>query len=181
MPSRPRSTVSRWWRRITGPQTPDDLRPLLAGGEEVVAAAQADDGHVAVTHLGLWLPGPAGPRRVGWHLISKAAWSDGVLTVVEAVEEERVDGAVLLRDRDPVRLSVPRAGRLPALVRSRVEGAIRARHRKDLPGGGGAWFVLRKVPGTDGVTLQARPDPGTDVDAVRAMAQEAAQWLSGDA
>ncbi|KMS67947.1 hypothetical protein ACZ91_67075, partial [Streptomyces regensis] len=130
--------VVRWWRRLVGPAVPEDLRPVLEDGEEVVAAAPAADGHVAVTRLGLWLPGQDGPRRIGWHLVSKAAWSDGVLTVVEAVEAEDLDGAVLLRDLPAVRLSVPRAGRLPELVRRRVEGAIRARHRKDLPGGGGA-------------------------------------------
>ncbi|KID30153.1 hypothetical protein JD82_01520 [Prauserella rugosa] len=172
--------VVRWWRRLVGPAVPEDLRPVLEDGEEVVAAAPAADGHVAVTRLGLWLPGQDGPRRIGWHLVSKAAWSDGVLTVVEAVEAEDLDGAVLLRDLPAVRLSVPRAGRLPELVRRRVEGAIRARHRKDLPGGGGAWFVLRKVPGTDGLVLQARPDAGTDVETVRAMAREAARTLSGD-
>ncbi|OLT38554.1 hypothetical protein BJF85_08875 [Saccharomonospora sp. CUA-673] len=172
--------LSRWWRRVSGPAVSDALRDALAEGEDIVGAAPAHGGHVAVTHLGLWLPGDAGPRRVGWHLVSKAAWSDGVLTVVEAVEVEDLDGAVLLRDLPPVRLEVPRAGRLPELVRRRVESAIRARHRKDLADGGGVWFVLRKVPGTDGVVLQARPDTGTDVDAVRAMAREAAQLLSGD-
>ncbi|MCP2252656.1 hypothetical protein LY13_001399 [Prauserella aidingensis] len=172
-------TLSRWWRRISGPAVPDDVRAALDPDEDVVAAAEADHGHVVVTRLGLWIPGEAGPRRVGWHLVSKAGWDAGTLTVVEAVETEEAGGAVLLRDLPPVRVAVPRAGRLPELVRRRVEGSIRARHRADLADGGGAWFVLRKVPGADGVMLQARPDPGTDVEAVRAMAREAAEQLSG--
>ncbi|MBB3051471.1 hypothetical protein FHS23_002494 [Prauserella isguenensis] len=172
-------TLSRWWRRISGPAVPDDVRGALDPDEDVVAAAEADHGHVVVTRLGLWLPGETGPRRVDWHLVSKAAWDADTLTVVEAVETEEAGGAVLLRDLPPVRVAVPRAGRLPELVRRRVEGSIRARHRTDLADGGGAWFVLRKVPGADGVMLQARPDPGTDVEAVRAMAREAAEQLSG--
>ncbi|MCP2179690.1 hypothetical protein [Prauserella alba] len=171
--------LSRWWRRLSGPSVPEEIRAVLEPGEEVVAAAEADHGHVVVTRLGLWLPGQDGPRRVDWHLVSKAGWDAGTLTVVEAEETDEVGGAVLLRDLPPVRVGLPRAGRLPELVRRRVEGSIRARHRTDLADGGGAWFVLRKLPGVDGVMLQARPDPGTDVDAVRAMAREAAERLSG--
>lgn len=172
-------TLSRWWRRVSGPSVPEEVRAVLDPDEDVVAAAAADHGHVVVTRFGLWLPGETGPRRVGWHLVSRAAWDAGTLTVVEAVESEDLGGAVLLRDLPPVVVAVPRAGRLPELVRRRVEGSIRARHRTDLADGGGAWFVLRKVPGSDGVTLQARPDDGTDVEAVRAMTREAAAQLSG--
>jgi len=58
-------------------------------------------------------------------------------------------------------------------VHVRVNGSIRSRHRRDLPGGG-AWFVQRKVPGRDGIVLQVRPDPGTDEDAVQRVATEVA-------
>ena len=50
---------------------------------------------------------------------------------------------------------------MPEVVHARVEGSIRSRHHRDLPGGG-AWFVQRKIAGRDGTVLQVRPDPGTD-------------------
>ncbi|MFC4001280.1 hypothetical protein ACFS2C_07010 [Prauserella oleivorans] len=165
--------------RLFGQRTPAELQELLAPDEHVVGAAEAGTGgHVAVTALGLWLPEAGGPRRVGWHLISKATWEGEVLTVVEAEEVRRAGSAVLLADRPPARYVLPRAGRVPQLVRQRVEGSIRARYRKDLSSGG-AWFVLRKVPGTDGAVLQARPDPGTDPDLVASMVEEAARTLEG--
>ncbi len=125
------------------------------------------------TSLGLWVPGEDGPRRVGWHLVSKVVWGNGALEVVEADETGTAGDAVLLADRRPVRFALERAGKLPDVVHARVNGSIRSRHRHELPGGG-AWFVQRKVPGRDGVVLQVRPDPGTDEAAVRRVASEVA-------
>lgn len=170
-----------WLARLFGERTPEELGPLLAPDEHVLGAAETGTGgHVAVTALGLWLPEAAGPRRLGWHLVSKATWEGDVLTVVEAEETRRTGSAVLLADRPPVRYTLPRPGKVPQLVRQRVESSIRARYRKDLSGGG-AWFVLRKVPGTDGSVLQARPDRGTDPDLVASMVEEAARTLEGGA
>ncbi|PXY27661.1 hypothetical protein [Prauserella muralis] len=168
-----------WLRRLFGEPVPDELRGALAENEHVLAAAAVGTGgHVAVTALGLWLPGSEGPRRVGWHLISKAVWQGDALTVTEAEETGYAGRAVLLADRPPARYVLARPGKLPHLVRQRVEGAIRSRYRKDLASGG-AWFVVRKVPGTDGSVLQVRPDPGTDLDVVAEIAEEAARKLAG--
>ncbi|MEU6643392.1 hypothetical protein ABZ863_12670 [Saccharomonospora sp. NPDC046836] len=168
-----------WLRRIFGEPLPEELRGVLAEDEHVLgAAATSTGGHVAVTALGLWLPEAAGARRVGWHLISKAVWQGDTLTVTEAEEEGYAGRAVVLADRPPVRYVLPRPGKVPLLVRQRVEDAIRARYRKDLPEGG-AWFLIRKVPGTDGVVLQVRPDPGADRELVASMAEEAADKLAG--
>ena len=117
----------------------------------LAAATSADGAPVVVTSHGLWLPEPDGAtRRVGWHLVSKATWQQGTLTVIEADELDVVEGAVLIADRPPRRLRLADPGRVPETVHARVEGSIRSRHHRALPGGG-AWFVQRKVPGRDGV------------------------------
>jgi hypothetical protein len=168
-------------RLLGGDELPEGFPDRLEPEERVLATARTvDGGHLVVTSWGLWLPeggqSPHQVRRVGWHLVSKAAWKGGVLTVVEAEEVEVVHGAVLLADRParPVRLAD--AGRLPEAVHARVEGSIRSRHHRNLPGGG-AWFVQRKVPGRDGTVLQVRPDPGTDAAAVRQVAGDVARIL----
>jgi hypothetical protein len=155
-------------RDFTGELTPD---------EAVLAVASVrGGGYLVVSTLGLWLPDG---RRLGWHLVSKATWRNGVLTVVEARETGTVGPrgaddpgrAVLLADRPPVRFALADPGKVPETVHARVTGSIRSRHHRDLPGGG-AWFVQRKVPGMDGIVLQVRPDPGTEPAAVAALAAE---------
>lgn len=161
-------------RRIFGQDVPDVVRQRLADGEHVLAtAATGTGGYVAVTALGLWVPDEQGVRRIGWDVISKAVWRGDVLTVIEAEVVERAGEAQVLRDLPPIRHVLPKPGKIPYLVRQRVESSIRSRYRKELPGGG-AWFVVRKLPGTDGSVLQVRPDPGTEPDVVRDIAREAA-------
>lgn len=164
-----------WLGRLFGDRLPDGFPGSLEPAENALAVAEVGGGgHLVVTELGLWLPEG---RRVGWHLISKAVWGDGVLTVVEAEEAGAAGAAVVLSDRGPVRFALPRPGKLPLLVRQRVDSSIRGRHRQELSGGG-VWFVQRKVPGQDGSVLQARPDPGVDRDVVAAIAREAAAALA---
>ncbi|GAA3843232.1 hypothetical protein [Amycolatopsis tucumanensis] len=168
----------RWLRRLVGDPLPEDFPGRLAEGENAIGSAPVrGGGHLVVTELGLWIPVPDGARRIGWHLISKAVWGDGALTVTEADETGTAGAAVVLRDREPVRFELPRPGKVPWLVRQRVDGSIRARHRAELTSGG-VWFVQRKLPGRDGVVLQARPDPGVDLDVVAAIAREAAEKLA---
>ncbi|WP_298179428.1 hypothetical protein [Saccharomonospora sp.] len=162
------------WRKIFGQDVPDVVRAKLADEEHVFAtAATGTGGHVAVTALGLWVPDGESVRRIGWDVISKAVWKGDALTVTEAEVTERAGDAVVLRDLPPTRHVLPKPGKVPYLVRQRVESSIRSRYRKELPGGG-AWFVVRKLPGADGVVLQVRPDPGTEPDVVRDIAREAA-------
>ncbi|SFQ01330.1 hypothetical protein SAMN05421810_104193 [Amycolatopsis arida] len=164
-------------RRLFGDESPPDLAGALEPGEHVVSSAAVESGGVvAVTALGLWVPGPDGVRRIGWHLVDKVVWKLGVLAVTEAEEVGRAGAAVVLADRPPARFVLPRPGALPKHVRQRVDGSIRGRYRKELPGGGG-WFVLRKVPGRDGVVLQVRPDPEADPEPLAEMAREAAARL----
>jgi hypothetical protein len=177
-------------RKLLGREDlPAGIAGSLAAEERVLATAElTDGGHLVVTSLGIWLPAalmadPASRsagevRRLGWHLVSKASWQGGVLTIVEAQERDELGGVVLLADLSPVRLRLADPGRVPEMVHARVEGSIRSRHHRDLPGGG-AWFVQRKIPGQDGTVLQVRPDPGTDEAVVRQVAGDVARTLRG--
>lgn len=163
------------WRRLLGREVvPEGFAGLLDAEERVLAGGPlVDGGHIVVTTLGVWLPEG---RRVGWHLVSKATWSNGVIGLVEADEVETVDGVVLLADRPVRRLRMAEPGRVPQAVHERVTSSVRSRHHRDLPGGG-AWFVQRKVPGRDGTVLQVRPDPGTDGAVLRRMVADVARTL----
>ncbi|MBB4908221.1 hypothetical protein [Actinophytocola algeriensis] len=160
--------------KVVGDGTPPGFTGTLDKEESVVVAAEVKGGgHLVVTSLGLWVPAEDGYRRIGWHLLSKVTWADGVLVVIEADESGEAGDAVLLTDKAPRRYPLAAPGKLPQAVHRRVTGSIRSRHHRELPGGG-AWFVQRKVPGRDGIVLQVRADPGTDPDAVRTVAAEVA-------
>lgn len=168
------SWTKRLAERFFGSGAPQGWTGTLSSDENVIAVGELrGGGHVVATSLGLWLPGDDGPRRVGWHLISKASWGNGELTVIEADETGTAGDAVLLADRAPRRYAFETPGKLPEIVHRRVTGSIKSRHHRDLPGGG-AWFVQRKVPGRDGILLQVRPDEGADIDAVSKIAAEVA-------
>jgi hypothetical protein len=164
-------------RRLLGDGLPEGFAGRLEADERVLAVGRTAEGaHLVVTSWGLWLPDDGGPRRVGWHLVSRAVWRNGVLAVVEAREVSEIDGAVLLADRPARRFRLAAAARVPEAVHARVEASIRSRHHRDLPGGG-AWFVQRRVAGRDGTVLQVRPDPGTDPAVVAQVAADVARTL----
>src|SRR5699024_3893659 len=96
------------------------------------------------------------------------------LSVVEAEEVGSAGEAVLLRDLPARRFRLAEPGRIPQVLRERVDGSIKSRDHRELPGGG-VWVVQRKVAGRDGILLQVRADPGTDGDAVRRVAAEVAE------
>lgn len=160
--------------KMVGDGTPSGFTGRLDAEESVVVWAECGTGgYLVATTLGLWVPTDDGPRRIGWHLISKVTWGNGQLVVIESDETGEAGDAVLLTDRRPKRYSLVNPGKLPHAVHQRVTGSIRSRHHRDLPGGG-AWFVQRKVPGRDGIVLQVRSDEGTDQNAVRMVATEVA-------
>ncbi|HEX5113601.1 MAG TPA: hypothetical protein VFW65_00220 [Pseudonocardiaceae bacterium] len=166
--------LRRFLDRLSDRDVPADFAGELTSDERVLGVAElAGGGHVVATSRGLWLPDGDRARLVGWHLISKATWAQGALTVVEADETGAVGGAVLLADRPACRLRLQRAGRVPEVVHARVTGSIKSSHHRELPGGG-AWVVQRSVAGQDGFVLQVRSDPGTDQDAVRTLAANVA-------
>ncbi|MGD9985753.1 hypothetical protein [Pseudonocardia sp.] len=166
--------MNRLTQIVTGRgELPAGFDATLEPDERVLAVAPIVGGsHVVVTSWGLWLPGDA-PRRISWHLVSKAVWGEGTLVVTEATESVE-DGVVLLTDLPPRRLRLDDPGKVPQIVHERVTGSIKSRHRRDLPGGG-VWFLQRKVPGRDGTVLQVRADPGTDAEQVRRLALDVAR------
>ena len=73
-----------WLSRLLGrAELPAGFPGRLDPDERVVAAATTGEGDpLVVTSHGLWLAEPdGGARRVGWHLVSKATWQSGTLTV----------------------------------------------------------------------------------------------------
>lgn len=167
----------RWFQRLLGDRPPESFAGSLDETEHLLASAQALDGVLVATSYGLWVPHGDAHRRIGWDHVSKATWAEDGLTIVEAEETARLGEAVLIRDCRPVRYRVDRRGKLPRIVRQRVDASIQSKYYKELPGGG-AWFVQRKVPGRDGVVLQVRSDPGTDQQTVEDIAREAAEKMA---
>jgi hypothetical protein len=152
------SVLSRLLRRD---QPPAEALQPLDRDERVVSWATLDDGSVVVaTQRGLWLPAPGGAERVLWHLVDRAVWRDGTLTLVTAVDPG--DGVLEEQPARSVRLAAPRD--LPPTVRARVQATIGYSRHHRLQPGGGVHVVGRRVPGHDGLTWQIVFDAGTDRD-----------------
>lgn len=160
------------FRRLFGNGAPDGFTGELEPDETVIAHAPVQDGHLVVTSLGLWVPGP---RRIGWHLISKVKW-EGALRVVEASEASAEGPVVLLEDLPAQRFAVDDPRRVLRAISQRVEGSIRHRERVESPG---VWILQRKIPGRDGFVWQARGDAGVELEAVRAAVSAFAARLAG--
>ncbi|NYD34304.1 hypothetical protein [Actinomycetospora corticicola] len=151
--------------------TPEGFIGTLDPDERILADARTRKGEVVLaTDLGLWV----GERRIPWHLVSKATWGNGALTVVEATESARHGPVVVLADAAPLRLPLPAPGKVPETVQRRVTGVITTRQHHDLPSGG-AWFVQRRTP--EGIEVHVRPDAGTDPDEVLTLAEGIAEKL----
>ncbi len=150
------SVLSRLWRRERPPA--EAVRPLDPD-ERVLSWGTLADGSAAVaTQRGLWLPGPRRPERVPWHLVDKAVWRGGTLTVTAAVDPG--DGVLEEQPSRAVRLAEPRD--LPPTVRARVLRSIGYTRHHALHPAGGVHVVGRRVPGRDGLSWQLVFDPGTD-------------------
>lgn len=160
--------LDRFFRR-----PPEGTMPPLAADERVTAWASDDDGTTVVaTPDGLWLPGDEPRRRLRWHEMHKATWSEGVLTIVPGVEVE--PGVV--SDGPLVRLRLGEPRDLPGEVRSRVTRSVAYSSHQPLPGGrGGIRVVARRVPGEDGLTWVLRFD--SDEDRADPAARAAAERL----
>ena len=162
-------------------RSPSEVRQRLDPDERVLAwgtvsapgsarpdgPAVADNprpGYVVATNLGLWWPDDP-PRRIAWHLIVRASWSERGLTVVEA---DIVDD-LLLAERPPRTVALEAIGKIPPVVRNRVEGSIVVTHDARLDDGP-ARIVARRVTGQDGHVWLARLGSGTP-DSERSRAQ----------
>lgn len=137
---------------------PAEVVAALPRDERVLSWADTDSGAAIIaTPSGLWWPDADRPRMIGWQVVDKAVWRDGVLTVTEA---EVVDD-MLLVDRPPVTATLAKPRDLPPTVRKRVEANV-VRSELLSVGGGAVRFVARRIPGRDGVVWWARLEPGTD-------------------
>jgi hypothetical protein len=157
-----------WFRRRA---LPAGERPPLARDERVVAWARTDEGVLAATNLGLWLPGappadpPAGPPgRVGWHEIHKAVWTGRELAVTAAREVGSGPGYTVVADLPTVAFPLAQPGALPHQVRARVTRSVGYTAHHPLPGGGGFRVAARRVPGVDGLRWTVRYDTGVNRD-----------------
>lgn len=167
-----------WVRRLLGrPALPAGFPATLDPDEHVLAVADlAGGGHLVLTPLGAWVPEGRTARRIGWEWVSKAVWDRQALLLTESVPDGDAGDAVLLADLPPRRFVLADPGRVPEVVRERVDRSIRTSQHRTVPGGG-AWFVQRKVPGRDGVVLQVRPDPEANREAVRGTAADVAHRI----
>jgi len=166
------------------PPLADDERVLAwAGvGERQVRAGSnaAGEAVVVVTNLGLWLPGPSGPTRLGWHEIHKATWSGRSLRVVPARETAEHGTYVEMADSEPLTVTLLEPDKVPEQVRARVTKSVAYTSRHALPGGG-VLVVARRVPGHDGLRWTVRYDPGTPPapEAVAALVASGSASITG--
>ena len=121
-------------------KAPPEAVARLDPDERVVSWAPVPGGAVVATPLGLWLPGH--PDRLPWHLIDKATWQGGILTLIPAVDAG--DGVLVEQPPRAVRLDQPRD--IPQTVRVRVQKAIAFTRHHPLPGPEGRG-VRRGGPG----------------------------------
>ena len=135
---------------------PAEALARLDRDERVVSWASTADGDAVVaTPLGLWVPG--GTARLPWHLVTKATWRDGILTVIAATDA----GDGVLTEQPPRSVGLAKPRDLPQTVRVRVERGIAFTRRYPVPGGG-VRVVGRRVPGRDGISWQLVFDGGAD-------------------
>lgn len=134
---------------------PPILRQAMAPDETVIRAAYTASGHVlAVSRFGLWQVCDQETMRIDWPLVSHARLRENTLhmTLLEPVEKWDDDTAVL-RAGAELEWKLPRSTRLTDEVHDRVRRSVAASaYVAGDPGG--AWIVLRRVPGHDGLAAQ---------------------------
>jgi hypothetical protein len=147
----------RFVDRLFGRESvPPGFAGTLESEEHVVATADVrSGGHLVVTNRGVWFPGA--DERVGWHLVSKATWTDGAMIFVVATEED-LGKAFLLHDGPPRRFALGEPGKVPKAVHDRVTQSIVSRERATMADGREAWMLERRIAGRDGTVRQIRPD-----------------------
>jgi len=140
---------------------PAARRPPLDRDERILAWAEAPEGLLVATNLGLWLP--VG-ERLGWARIHKAAWSGSDMIITPAEVVTTIDGYEVVADQAPRRYTLADPGNVPHQVRTRVTRSVAYTAHHSLPTDGGVRVAARRVPGADGLTWTVRYDAGTDPD-----------------
>lgn len=159
--------------RLSRERPPAEVTDRFDRDERVLAWGRTDTGAAIVaSQRGLWLPAEAGHRLLRWHLIDKAAWTDGTLTVTEARPGE--DGVV--DELPPVTWAVADPRKLPATIRTRVTRSVAFTEHTPVETGG-VRVVARRVAGQDGLAWTVRYDEGTDTSAPQ-VRERAAELLA---
>lgn len=120
---------------------PTEVVDVLPAGERVLAFAPYDAGHLVATLAGLWeCPREAAPELWHWDEIDRAEWVEGHLAM-----QVTPDGG----DPRPVSFTTTAPGKLPEVVRDRVNASIVINDWHRLASGGGVRVLARRRPGEE--------------------------------
>jgi hypothetical protein len=153
------------------------LRSRFDAGDRMLGWAPASAGYLVASLAALWWIGEAGGvqnqdgvRRLGWDRIDRAVWADPVLLVHPAESGQ-----------DAWRVFLDDPGRMPALVRDRVQASIAVNAVRRLSTGSRVRIVARRRYGVDGLVWAARfegaadaADPAMRAEADAAIAEQQA-------
>ncbi|MGB9378802.1 MAG: hypothetical protein WCB04_14960 [Mycobacteriales bacterium] len=129
----------------------------LDADDRLLSWASTTGGYVVASRRGLRLPGE---RFVPWHRVDKAVWRDGVLQIIEAVQDE----PGVMRALAPATYELAEPRNLPSVVQARVTQSVASTSRHPLPGrdAGAIRVVARRVAGQDGLDWSVRYESGAD-------------------
>jgi hypothetical protein len=162
----------RIFARDAAPPADVVARAGLPGGERILAATCARDGHwLLATRRRLVMVPPDGPvETVGWEQVEAADWSRDE----DRLRVSQVGEFGLPRGRHE--LTLHDAGDLLAVVRERVTASVVLQRRVVVRGKQGLTVVARRAPNTDDpLSWSYELDPGLEPDdpVVRDMADQA--------
>lgn len=146
---------------------PDDVAGALPAGERVLAFAAYDAGHLVATMTGLW----ECPREVAavlwhWDEIDRAEWAEGHLAM-----QVTPDGS----DPRPVSFTTTAPGKLPEVIRDRVNASIVINDWHRLASGGGVRVLARRRQGEERLRWLLAFDRESDAADASSRAEAAAR------
>jgi hypothetical protein len=150
----------RIFARDTAPPADVVARAGLPGGERVLAATCARDGHwlLATRRRLLIVPPDGSVETVGWEQVEAADWS-------RDEDRLRVSEVGEYGERRPVHEFVlDEPGKFLPLLRERVTASVVLQRRVVVRGTQGLFVVARRVPDTGEITWAYELDPGVDPD-----------------
>ena len=134
---------------------PREVAAAVTSRERVLAWAPYDGGHLVATVDGLWdVPAPPAPAsRLPWDEVDRAEWHDGHLSmqVTRPDDDPRVMGFEVLAP-----------GRLPEVIKDRVNASIVVNDWHRLTTGGGVRVLGRRRHGDERLRWLLAFDRPTD-------------------
>lgn len=144
---------------------PDDLAGALPAGERVLAFAAYDAGHLVATLAGFWeCPREAAPVLWHWDEIDRAEWVEGHLLM-----RVTPDGG----EPRSVSFTTTAPGRLPEVVRERVNASIVINDWHRLASGGGVRVLARRRAGEERLRWLLAFDRESDAEEPASRAEAA--------